>query len=77
MCYSLFNCKGGCKTELCGTGASSMPLSLTTVDRQVWGIAGGITTNRKKPTVFGENRLKDTLSTTIPTWTNLESYLNL
>jgi hypothetical protein len=51
VCYLLFNCKGGCKTGLCGIVASSKPLSLTTVERQVWGNAGGITT-RKKPKMF-------------------------
>jgi len=55
VCYLLFNCKSGCKTGLCGIVASSEPLSLTTVDRRVWVIAGGITTNRKKPKVFGKN----------------------
>jgi hypothetical protein len=44
--YLLFNCKCGCKTGLCGIVASSEPLSLTTVDKQVWGTAGGITTEK-------------------------------
>jgi hypothetical protein len=55
VCYLLFNCKGCCKTELCGTVASSEPLSPTTVHSLTWGIVGGITTNRKKPPVLGKN----------------------